>query len=460
MISDTFFIGSWSFRFRPKQEPCPGPGGPLLTLGAAGSNMGGTMPLARAFEERVTYFDYGDADRRVLADLRTVLEKNADSLVAAFYRHLLSYGATRQLLRDPEVKERLLWMQRQYLLSLAGPEIDEAYLAERRRIGQTHERIGLEPSWYLGAYALYLSLLTPLVLERFAGDLTRAERCLMALQKLLLFDASLAMDDYIERRERDLEALNRELAKSGRQLARDLETQSAELRHTTERARAAEHLASIGTLVAGLAHEIGTPMGVIQGHAKLLESKVSDDQAQWRLRTIQEQIARISKIIQSLLNMARPSRSTRGPVEVGPLLEETLAFVREKLARRGVSPQATYADVGSVRGDRERLQQVFLNLFLNAADAMPDGGVLEVTLAPHGDGKREVAVEVADTGCGIAPNDLEHVFDPFFTTKTAGEGNGLGLSVVRSIVTEHGGTIDVESRAGQGTRFRVVLPLA
>jgi signal transduction histidine kinase len=416
------------------------------------------MPLPPALEERVTYFDYGEDDRQVLAELHTVLEKNADSLVAAFYRHLLSYSATRQLLRDPAVKERLLGMQRRYLLSLAGPEIDEAYFAERRRIGQTHERIGLEPSWYLGAYALYLTLLTPLVVERFGSDVSRAERALMALQKLLLFDASLAMDDYIERRERDLEALNRELAKSGRQLARDLETQGAELRHTTERARAAEHLASIGTLVAGLAHEIGTPMGVIQGHAKLLESKVSDEQAQWRLRTIQEQIARISKIIQSLLNMARPSRSTRGPIELVPLLDETLAFVREKLGRHGIVAHATYAEVGSVRADRERLQQVFLNLFLNAADVMPDGGELHVTVSPVGD--RAVAVDVADTGSGISEADAAKIFDPFFTTKEAGEGNGLGLSVALGIVTEHGGTITVESQPDRGTRFRVVLPLA
>jgi signal transduction histidine kinase len=426
--------------------------------GSAGALKILPMALPRPLEERVTYFDYGEDDRRVLADLHTVLEKNADSLVAAFYRHLLSYSATRQLLRDPEVKERLLGMQRYYLLSLAGPEIDAAYFAERRRIGQTHERIGLEPSWYLGAYALYLSLLTPLVVERFGTDVPRAERALMALQKLLLFDASLAMDDYIERRERDLEALNDELAKSGRQLARDLETRGIELRHSTERARAAEHLASIGTLVAGLAHEIGTPMGVIQGHAKLLESKISDDQTQWRLRTIQEQIARISKIIQSLLNMARPSRSTRGPIELAPLLDETLAFVREKLGRRGIAPHGSYADVASVRADRERLQQVFLNLFLNAADAMPEGGELHVALVPLGD--RNVAVDVADTGSGISEADVTKIFDPFFTTKEAGEGNGLGLSVALGIVAEHGGTITVESRPGRGTRFRVVLPLA
>src|SRR5262245_55989851 len=126
------------------------------------------MPTPRPLEERATYFEYGEEDRRILGELRSVLEKSADSLVAAFYRHLLSYPTTRNLLRDPEVKERLLGKQRSYLLSLAGPEIDAEYVAERKRIGQTHERIGLEPSWYLGAYALYLSLLTPLVLERFA----------------------------------------------------------------------------------------------------------------------------------------------------------------------------------------------------------------------------------------------------------------------------------------------------
>jgi two-component system, NtrC family, sensor kinase len=199
-------------------------------------------------------------------------------------------------------------------------------------------------------------------------------------------------------------------------------------------------------------------MGVIQGHAKLLESKVSDEQAQWRLRTIQEQIARISKIIQSLLNMARPSRSTRGPIELVPLLDETLAFVREKLGRHGIVAHATYAEVGSVRADRERLQQVFLNLFLNAADVMPDGGELHVTVSPVGD--RAVAVDVADTGSGISEADAAKIFDPFFTTKEAGEGNGLGLSVALGIVTEHGGTITVESQPDRGTRFRVVLPLA
>jgi signal transduction histidine kinase len=414
------------------------------------------MPLPEALAERVAYFDYGDADRGFLAEIGPVLEKGADSLVAAFYRHLLSYPVPRRLLRDPAVKERLLGAQRAYLLRLAGPEIDEAYVSERRHIGETHERIGLEPAWYLGAYALYLTLLTPLVFEHFKAEPQRAERILLALQKLLLFDASLAMDSYIERRERELEYLNRELSKSGLELARDFESQGAELRQTAERARAAEQLASIGTLVAGLAHEIGTPMGVIQGHAKLLESKVGDDQARWRLQTIQEQIGRISKIIQSLLNMARPARSARAPVALVPLLDDTLAFLAEKLERWRIRVERIYEAEPSVQGDAERLQQVFLNLFLNAADAMREGGELRVALRSLPGG--EAAIEVTDTGPGLPEEDADRLFDPFFTTKPSGEGTGLGLSVARSIVTEHGGTIEAQTGASGGATFRVVFP--
>lgn len=417
---------------------------------------GRTARTART-AEWLEYFDYTEADRERLAALRPVLEKHADSLVSAFYRHLLSFPSTRDLLRDPAVTQRLLGQQRAYLLSLAGPRIDEAYVEDRRRIGETHERVGLEPRWYLGAYALYASLLTPLIGEHAAGDTERFERTVIALQKLLLFDAHLAMDTYIERRERDLERLNRELAHRGRQLAHDYEERGQALRRTAERARAAEHLASVGTLVAGLAHEIGTPMGVIQGHAKILEGGVADEQSRWRLRTIQEQIARISRIIQSLLNMARPARAAKVPVALEPLLENTLAFLTEKLQRRAIEVERDYAEVPTVAGDPERLQQLFLNLFLNAADAMEEGGSLRVRLAPAEAGA--VSVRVADTGPGIPEAERERIFEPFFSTKAAGEGNGLGLSVVSGIVSDHGAEIRLEEPApGEGTAFRILFP--
>jgi signal transduction histidine kinase len=409
-------------------------------------------------DDRRNYFDFGESDRLLLAELRPLLEDKADLLVAAFYRHLLSFPATRQLLRDPDVKRRLLEKQREYLLSLAGPELDAAYVALRRRIGEVHERVGLEPRWYLGAFSLYLSLISPLVFERYASDPRRAEATLGALHKLLLFDASIAMEAYMERHEAELEYLNRELSQSGRRLARDYEEQGAELRRVRERARAAEQLASIGTLVAGLAHEIGTPMGVIQGHAKLLEGAVTGEQAQWRVKTIQEQISRISRIIQSLLNMARPSRATpRTAVALEPLIENTLAFLTEKFARRGIRVERDLKPTPSVLGDPERLQQLLLNLFINAADAMRDGGVLRVGLAPT-EGS-DVELRVADTGVGIPEPDRGRIFDPFFTSKAAGEGHGLGLAVVKGIVADHGGEISVSSALGEGTEFQVLLPL-
>jgi signal transduction histidine kinase len=407
-------------------------------------------------EERLAFLSVSEDDRRVLAELRPLFERNADRLVTAFYRHLLSFGPTRRLLADPDVKERLLRKQRDYLVSLAASAIDEAYLEDRRRIGQTHLRVGLELRWYLGAYSLYLSLLRPLLQDAFRSDPVRLERAFSALLKVIILDAQLAMEAYIERRETELEYLNRELASESRALERDFEAQGEALRSTARRARAAEDLASIATLVAGLAHEIGTPMSVIQGHAELLESAVTDERARARLGTIRAQIDRISNIMQTLLNLARPRAPVRAALDPGQLLDDTLAFVAEKLSRRSIRVERDFERIPEIHADGEKLQQLFLNLFLNAADAMPRGGTLRVALRPD---KESVEIRVSDTGTGIPPEQLCHIFEPFFTTKSAGEGSGLGLAVAQSIVRDHGGEIDVQSDLGRGTEFRIRLPV-
>ncbi|HEX5066696.1 MAG TPA: protoglobin domain-containing protein [Myxococcota bacterium] len=419
------------------------------------------MEIDSDTQQRLSFLNLTEDDFRLLSELGPLLEKHADSLVASFYRHLLSFAPTRHLLRDPAVKARLLGKQREYLLSLAHPSFDRTFVDERRKIGEVHQRIGLDPRWYLGAYALYQSLLTPVIWDLVAkGDPEHGSRTSIALQKLLWFDAQLAMEAYIEAGERNLDYLTQELAEQSRKLEREVEDQGTALRQSRAHARAAEELASIATLVAGLAHEIGTPMGVIQGHAKMLESKLpaGDADARWRLETIQGQIARISKIIQTLLNMARPRKARRMPVALDALLQASISFVREKLARRHIEVHTELTPLGSVSGDPERLQQLFLNLFLNAADAMADGGRLEIRLEPGTDGN--ALVRVADTGGGIRPEDLDKIFDPFFTTKPAGEGNGLGLMVCKGIVGDHGGTIEVASEPDVGTEFRIHLPLA
>jgi signal transduction histidine kinase len=408
-------------------------------------------------EERLSYLKLEARDLELLARLRPVLEEHADRFVNAFYNHLLSFPSLRERLRDPEIQDRLHLKQREYLLSLAGPEIDESYVKQRQQIGLAHERAGISPHWYLGAYAVYLSLLTPLIFEQLGDEPDQAQQTLIALQKLLMLDAQLTIETYVDRRERDLEALNAALARSGQALAEDLEERRVELRETTARADAAEELADVAVLVAGLAHEIGTPMGVIQGHARMLEPEVQSDEATWRLRTIQEQIGRISNIIQALLNMARPGKSSRMPVQLEAVIETTLAFVTEKLRRRSVKVVREIQSVPSVLGDPERLQQVFLNLLLNAADSMSDGGVLEVRLIRTERGWLQASV--IDSGSGIPEVDLGRIFEPFFTSKPAGKGSGLGLAVTRGIIREHGGTIEVTSREGVGTRFCIRLPV-
>jgi signal transduction histidine kinase len=264
------------------------------------------------------------------------------------------------------------------------------------------------------------------------------------------------MEAYVEGREEKLDTLARDLAESGRGLARQVDEQRLALEKTTARAHAAEQLASVGTLAAGLAHEIGTPMSVIRGHAELLENAVEVG-AQSRVRTIIDQIDRISNIMQGLLNLARPHEPQRGPVMLAEVLDTSLSFLREKIRKRGIDVERYYHEIPVVAGDADKLQQLFLNLILNAVDAMDGGGHLRVRIGRAD--PRHVMVRIADEGIGIPTADLPYVFDAFFTSKVAGEGNGLGLVVAQGIAGDHGGRIEVESVEGEGTEFRVILPL-
>lgn len=416
------------------------------------------MSRKRDLEEWRSFLGITEADQKLLAALRPLFERQADTFVAAFYRHLLSFEEPRKLLSDPDVKQRVICKQRDYFLSLCGSQIDETYLAERRRIGDVHEAIGLEPRWYLGGYSLYCTLLLPMIHEAYRGNPDLAERTVAALLKVIILDAQIAMESYIEKRQAQLEYANRELGSLMKKLSREVQDAGSALRESRRRARAAEELASVGTLVAGLAHEIGTPMGVIQGHAELLESSATDERSRWRARAIGEQIGRISHIIQTLLNIARPREPVREPVELASVLVTTLSFLTDELRRRNIRVERKFEDVRTIEGDHEKLQQLFLNLFLNAIDAMPDGGALRVSLA-RGE-EDSVAVSVVDTGVGLTEDEIARIFEPFYTTKEAGQGSGLGLMVARRIVHDHDGEVEVTSGVDRGTEFRISFPVS
>jgi two-component system NtrC family sensor kinase len=220
----------------------------------------------------------------------------------------------------------------------------------------------------------------------------------------------------------------------------------------------ADKLSSIGLLAAGVAHEVNTPLAVISTYAQMLAKQISDDEQKSKLLDkIAKQTFRASEIVNSLLSFSRTSTTEFVELDVSKVITETLNLVEHQLKKSGVEVKLDAPALPAVKGNSGKLQQVFLNLFLNARDAMDSGGTLSVHAWTENGFAR---IDVADNGQGIAPEHLERIYDPFFTTKAARKGTGLGLSVTYGIVREHGGSIEVESRPGAGSRFRVELPLA
>ncbi len=221
----------------------------------------------------------------------------------------------------------------------------------------------------------------------------------------------------------------------------------------------ADKLSSIGLLAAGVAHEVNTPLAVISTYAQMLARQITDDSPQSKLlEKIARQTFRASEIVNSLLNFSRTSTTELVEVDLNRVVRETVGLIEHQLKNAAVHTEFTLADpLPVIRGNAGKLQQVFLNLFLNARDAMEGGGTLSVRTS---NGGGAVRVEVVDTGQGIPSENLARIYDPFFTTKGARKGTGLGLSVTYGIVREHGGEIEVESQPGAGTRFVLEFPLA
>jgi PAS domain S-box-containing protein len=220
-----------------------------------------------------------------------------------------------------------------------------------------------------------------------------------------------------------------------------------------------EKLSSIGLLAAGVAHEINTPLTGVSSYTQMLLGMLAEtDPKHALLQKIRRQTDRATGIVNNLLNFSRTGNVTEfSEVDVNRVLDDTLQLLEPQLRQSRIELARDYADdLPRVYGNAGKLQQVFTNLLLNARDAIPDGG--RVTLRTAADDREAVTVEVADTGIGIAPENVARIYDPFFTTKGVGRGTGLGLAVSYGIVQEHSGHIGVESAPGRGTTFRIALP--
>jgi PAS domain S-box-containing protein len=228
-----------------------------------------------------------------------------------------------------------------------------------------------------------------------------------------------------------------------------------------------DKLASLGTLVAGIAHEINNPLGIIAGYSEALLDRAHDpalagvrgfEDFPEYLRTIHGEIFRCKDILKSLLEFARPSGGTFREIDINELIKEVLLLLQHRTARLQHTLSLTLnRDLPKIHADAGSLRQLLMNLLLNAIYFTPAGGSISITTGPDG-APGAVRLSVRDTGAGISADRIDKVFDPFFTTKPVGEGTGLGLTICHRIVEEHGGTIYVESEPGKGTTFIITLP--
>lgn len=240
------------------------------------------------------------------------------------------------------------------------------------------------------------------------------------------------------------------------------------LRSTQHHLLQSEKMASLGQFIAGMAHEVGTPLNIISGNAEYLMEVVGDEvDAQEELQVIIQQTERITRLIQQLLDFSRPHKAiAKEPLQVNDIINKVIGLIGLQAAKDGIEISTAFqADMPPLMGSPDLLQQVFLNISLNAFHSMPQGGRLTIITNT---GSRELGLDaepewveviIRDTGEGIEQDDQSKIFDPFFSTKPSGEGTGLGLYVSYQIVSNHGGEILVDSRVGKGTTVKVLLPI-
>jgi two-component system NtrC family sensor kinase len=241
-------------------------------------------------------------------------------------------------------------------------------------------------------------------------------------------------------------------------MARSLKDHNDQLQNMHHQLAITEKLTALGEMAAGVAHEINNPLGGILLYSNIvLEDIPEDSPARENMQKIIYQTNRCKEIVQSLLDFAKTPTSAMLPLQINQIIFTSLKLVRGQSMFHGIEIEARLAEnLPETMGDRSRLEEVFLNLFINAADAMKGSGKLTIITGLNKN--NSIRISISDTGKGIDKEHLSHIFEPFFTTKEPGEGTGLGLSIVYGIIQKHNGTIDAECTPGTGTTFIISLP--
>jgi two-component system NtrC family sensor kinase len=262
-----------------------------------------------------------------------------------------------------------------------------------------------------------------------------------------------------------LSKANEEILEWVRTLENKVEMRTRELKETQFQLLHTEKLAALGKIAATVAHEINNPLSGVFTYIKLMERKIEEGNDNGRdiekfreyLATMGREVQRTSAIVHNLLDLTRPKEPSRKLIDLNSLLEESIQIVQNKIKLHNIRIDKRLQPIPEAMADPSQIKQVFINLIINACEAMEDGGILSIT-SRHKEADRTQTFTFADTGDGIPAEHLSHIFDPFFSTKE--KGTGLGLSVVYGIVTRHNGKIEVNSVVGKGTEITIVLPTA
>jgi len=258
---------------------------------------------------------------------------------------------------------------------------------------------------------------------------------------------------------RSLRQAQEELAQWGNQLEVKVEERTHEIKEMQSRLIRSEKVASLGELVAGIAHELNNPLtGVLMFSSMISSDPRLDPALKPDFDTIIRETKRCAQIVKGLLDFARESVPKKVPTSINSIMEQTLALVEHHSSFHDIGIEKTYGEIPQIEADPNQIEQVFMNLLINASQAMENDGKLSIETGVDARSD-QIVVRISDTGSGIPPENLDKIFDPFFTTK-GHKGTGLGLSVSYGIIENHGGDIEVQSSPGEGTTFTITLPLS
>jgi len=423
-------------RMAPETDPDRrrNPTGDVLLSRTGGRAAGRAAGVGDMFEQLKRYVGFDEADAQRLRRLREVVEPHLPRIVDRFYAQIGSDPATRRIVQRGEDHTQALrrtlaaWLQ-----SLLAGRYDEEYLRRRVRIGRVHVRVGLPQHYMVAAVEVIRQELHELVL---ASDLPESAAALGSLHKLLAIETSIMLASY-----------------QGTFVERVRQDERSAMR---ERLTQAEHLAQIGRLAASLAHEIKNPLAGISGAIQVIrDSMPADAPHRPILGEVLRQINRLDQTVKDLLVYARPVPPRFESCDLNQVVARLKTVLRREPAMQHVRLACCddKQPLPPIEADENQIEQLLMNLILNAAHASSEGGVVTLRAARSRAGVR---LEVVDQGEGMDEETRRRALEPFFTTKA--RGTGLGLPICRRIVETHGGTMSIESVPGAGTTVRIELP--